>query len=70
MRLRQLLVIAVAMAAALAAPAMAQTAREPLRITITDGVIEPLPISIPQFVPDTPAAAELARDITAVIGQI
>lgn len=67
MRLRQLLGIAVAMAAALAAPAAAQNAREPLRITITDGVIEPLPVSIPQFVPETPAAAELARDITAVI---
>ncbi|CRL10456.1 Tol-Pal system beta propeller repeat protein TolB [Phaeobacter italicus] len=39
----------------------------PLRIEITDGVIEPLPYAVPDFVPETPAAAELAREISRVI---
>lgn len=39
----------------------------PLRIEITDGVIEPLPYAAPDFVAETPAAAELAREITRVI---
>ncbi|UWR40560.1 Tol-Pal system beta propeller repeat protein TolB [Phaeobacter inhibens] len=48
-----------------ALPAQAQDG--PLRIEITDGVIEPLPYAVPGFVPETPAAAELARDISRVI---
>ncbi len=48
-----------------AAPALAQTG--PLRIEITEGVIEPMPYAVPEFVPDSPAAAEYARNITQVI---
>ncbi|WP_293573354.1 Tol-Pal system beta propeller repeat protein TolB [Phaeobacter sp.] len=50
--------------------ATAQTAAAqdgPLRIEITDGVIEPLPYAVPDFVAETPAAAELAREMSRVI---
>ncbi len=39
----------------------------PLRIEITDGVIEPMPYAVPDFVPDTPAAAEIAAQLSRVI---
>jgi len=39
----------------------------PLRIEITEGVFEPLPIAIPDFVAETPEAAQLASDLRAVI---
>ncbi len=53
--------------AALAAPAPAQAPTGPLRIEITEGVIEPLPIAIPELVAEDPQAAELAPQITQVI---
>ncbi len=40
---------------------------EPLRIEIDQGVIEPLPFAVPDFVAETPAAAEVARNISRVI---
>ncbi len=46
-------------------PAQAQTG--PLRIEITDGVIEPLPYAVPTFIAETASAAELAAEITRVI---
>ena len=45
----------------------AQAQDGPLRIEITDGVIEPLPYAVPNFLPETPAAAELANQITRVV---
>ncbi|GHG84203.1 Tol-Pal system beta propeller repeat protein TolB [Pseudodonghicola xiamenensis] len=39
----------------------------PLRIEITEGVIEPMPYAVPDFVPDTPAAADLSRELGRVI---
>jgi len=39
----------------------------PLRIEITEGVIEPLPFAVPDFVGDGGAAAELGRQISDVI---
>ena len=39
----------------------------PLRIEITDGVIEPLPFAAPDFIADTPAASQYAADIARVI---
>lgn len=54
---------------ALAPIAQAQSDRPPLRIEITEGVIEPLPIALPQFVAETPQAQQLAADITAVIAR-
>lgn len=39
----------------------------PLRLEITEGVIEPMPIAIPQFVADGAASADLAQKITKVV---
>ncbi len=39
----------------------------PLRLEITEGVIEPMPVAVPDFVADTPAAQEFARNIARVI---
>lgn len=39
----------------------------PLRIEITEGVIEPLPFAIPAFLPETTEASRLAEEVTRVI---
>jgi TolB protein len=59
------LCLAATAALGLVAPATAQ--QGPLRITITDGVIEPMPFAVPTFVARNPAAQSLAQDITRVI---
>ena len=38
-----------------------------LQITVTDGVIEPLPIAVPGFVAETGGAEDLARQISRVV---
>ncbi|MBK0329196.1 Tol-Pal system protein TolB [Rhodobacteraceae bacterium F11138] len=48
-------------------PASLMAQDGPLRIEITEGVIEPLPFAVPGFVPDTPEAADTARQLTQVI---
>ena len=53
-------------AAPLPTPAAAQSPG-PLRIEIDEGVIEPLPYAVPDFVADTAAAADLGRNISRVI---
>lgn len=45
----------------------AQAQNSPLKLVITDGVIEPLPFAISQFVAESPKAADVAREITRVI---
>ncbi|SLN32750.1 hypothetical protein AQS8620_01095 [Aquimixticola soesokkakensis] len=47
--------------------ALAQEANGPLRITIDQGVIEPVPLAIPDFIAETPQAAEMARMISEVV---
>lgn len=47
------------------APAQAQSG--PLRIEITEGVIEPLPFAVPDFVAENGAANEHARNIARVV---
>ncbi|KMW56466.1 tolB protein precursor [Candidatus Rhodobacter oscarellae] len=47
-------------------PAFAQGSG-PLRIEITEGVIEPLPFAVPAFLPENPGASQLAEEITRVI---
>ncbi|HVG49948.1 MAG TPA: Tol-Pal system beta propeller repeat protein TolB [Rubellimicrobium sp.] len=42
-------------------------AQEPLRISITEGVIEPIPIAIPAFTVETGGAEGVARDIASVV---
>ncbi|WP_282157165.1 Tol-Pal system beta propeller repeat protein TolB [Shimia thalassica] len=39
----------------------------PLRIEITDGVVEPLPFAVPNFVAETGQASQYARDISLLI---
>ena len=46
------------------APAPVAAQSGPLRIEITEGVIEPVPIAIAPFIAETPDAAKLAADIT------
>jgi TolB protein len=45
----------------------AEAQSAPLRIEITDGVIEPLPYAVPEFVAETAGASQVAKDISAVI---
>lgn len=56
-----------ASAAVLLARPFAAAAQAPLRIEITEGVVEPMPIAIPPFVPDSGAAADLAQRIAQVV---
>ena len=47
---------------ALSLPALPAAAQDgPLRIEITDGVTEPMPVAIPTFLGDSPLTAEIAR---------
>ena len=39
----------------------------PLRIEITQGVIEPMPFAVPVFIAETPNAVEVARNLTSVV---
>lgn len=61
-----------ALALALTGLAVTQAAAQsggPLRIEITEGVIEPLPFAVPAFVAENPAAAQYAADIARVVAQ-
>ncbi|MFC7705642.1 Tol-Pal system beta propeller repeat protein TolB [Plastorhodobacter daqingensis] len=51
--------------AGIAAPAVAQ--QGPLRIEITEGVIEPLPFAVPAFIPENAAAAQYAEQLSRVV---
>ena len=62
---RYLLVLLVALLMP-AAPTLAQDGG-PLRIEITEGVIEPLPYAVPDFVADSVSGQEYARQIAAVV---
>ncbi|MBM1311757.1 Tol-Pal system protein TolB [Sulfitobacter mediterraneus] len=48
-----------------AAAAMAQ--QGPLRIEITEGVIEPLPFAVPSFQPESAEAGQMANDLARVV---
>ncbi len=60
---------ALALALSFLLPCLSLTAaaQEPLRIEITEGVIEPLPFAVPRFIAQNPRAAELAEQISDVI---
>jgi TolB protein len=60
-----LLVALVASVPLVVQPALAQ--QEPLRIEITEGVIEPLPFAVPDFVPDNTAATDYAKQLAQVV---
>jgi TolB protein len=63
--LTPVLALALAVLAGHAPAALAQDG--PLRITITDGVIEPLPFAVPDFIAENAGAEELARNIARVV---
>jgi TolB protein len=54
-------------AAALLGQAPAVQAQEPLRIVITDGVIDPLEFAVPDFVAENGGASEYATNIARVV---
>jgi TolB protein len=62
---RLLTLLACTLAALTGMPAMAQDG--PLRIEITEGVIEPMPFAVPDFVPGTGAGGQVAADISQLI---
>ena len=47
--------------------AVAQERSGPLRIEITEGVIEPVPIAVAPFIAENGAAADFARQLTSVV---
>ena len=48
---------------------VAQAQNGPLRIEITEGVIEPLPFAVPDFVAETPGSNQISKDISRVIAE-
>lgn len=50
-------------------PAAALAQGGPLRIEITEGVIEPMPFAIPGFVAENPAAADYAASVARVVAE-
>ena len=48
-------------------PAWVQAQDNPLRIEITEGVIEPMPIAVPMFVAENAGAEAFARQLTDVV---
>ncbi len=66
--MRQVLIsLLVALWALMALPATVLAQQGPLRIEITDGVVEPLPFAVPDFVPGNGAAAEYGASLARVI---
>ncbi|WP_050603168.1 Tol-Pal system beta propeller repeat protein TolB [Ruegeria sp. 6PALISEP08] len=51
----------------MSAPVYAQNS--PLRLELDQGIIEPLPFAVPNFVPDGPSAAQYAQDISRVVAE-
>lgn len=62
LRLWSLVLVSALMAASLAEA-------EPLRIEITDAVVEPLPVAVPEFVAETSGAGPIAADIARVVAE-
>lgn len=60
-------ILTIALACLLAGPVFAQSG--PLKLTITDGVIEPLPFAVPTFQAETAGSEQLAADISRLVAQ-
>ncbi len=56
-----------ALSLALLPTVLAAQASEPLRIEITQGVIEPMPFAAPAFIAENTAARQLAEDLASVV---
>lgn len=63
--MKRLLTLVVALL--FAGPALAQDG--PLRLTITDGVIEPITFAVPDFQAETSAATQVSQDISRLVVQ-
>jgi TolB protein len=50
-------------------PNVSLSENEPLRIKITDGVIEPLPLAVPKFLSEIIAVKEIAKNISLLISE-
>ena len=50
-------------------PNICLSENEPLRIKITDGVIEPVPLAVPQFLSEIIAVKEIAKNISLLISE-
>ena len=48
---------------------VAQAQDGPLRIEITEGVIEPLPFAVPSFQPESGDAGQMAVDLARVVSE-
>ncbi|SEK31707.1 TolB protein [Roseivivax marinus] len=66
--MRRLISLCLGLVLAAALPMMAAAQDGPLRIDITEGVIEPVPVAIPSFVPEN-GASDMAAQITRVVGE-
>ncbi|MGJ8628194.1 MAG: Tol-Pal system beta propeller repeat protein TolB [Sulfitobacter sp.] len=64
----RILSICLAVLCAFAVP-LATQAQEPLRITIDEGIIEPLPFAVPTFQPESAEAGQLANDLARVVAE-
>lgn len=67
MRLATSLTLALSAVLALASAPMAAAQGSPLRIEITEGVIEPLPFAVPSFVAENSGGSRYAEDIARVV---
>lgn len=65
--MRHLIALLVALALGGATGGVAEAQQGPLQITITDGVIEPLPFALPVFQAETGGAEQLAAQISQVV---
>ncbi|OSQ48206.1 Tol-Pal system beta propeller repeat protein TolB [Marivita geojedonensis] len=54
---------------AVSAPMVAMAQSGPLRIEITEGVVEPLPYAVPDFVAESAGAQQLAQQIARVVAE-
>ncbi|HBM59970.1 MAG TPA: Tol-Pal system protein TolB [Citreicella sp.] len=65
--MKQILALILALGALAAAPAPVAAQGGPLRIEITEGVVEPLPYAVPDFVAETGEAGQYAQQISRVV---
>ena len=61
--------ILAALALAVILPGLAIAQSGPLRIEITEGVVEPLPYAVPDFVAESAGAGQLAQQIARVVAE-
>ena len=62
-------ILTLVMALVCATLTTAQAQQGPLRIEITEGVIEPLPFAVPSFQPESGEAGQLATDLARVVSE-